>query len=310
MEDDKLLVQIAQMYYMENKTQSEISRALHIHRSTISRMLKQCRDQGIVTISINPQKAGTDSLETRLKETYNLKEAIVVPVSSGFSDMQKMEGMGQAANRYLQSILQDHMTIGFSWGKTTAAIVQYFKDNGASNITCVPLIGGVEGRIESSYHVNTVTYEASRHLNGSALLIDAPAFASSPEIRDILLSSEFNQTLIKYWKHTDIAFVGIGSLKASNSRWHFYYGDKIFKNVELNHITGDVCAHYFDKQGQHIPSSLDDLLISISIEDLKKIPYRIGVAESIDKAEAIKAAMLGNYINVLITTSETAEQIV
>ena len=42
-EEQKQLVKIAEMYYLENKTQSEISRTLHIHRSTISRLLKLSR---------------------------------------------------------------------------------------------------------------------------------------------------------------------------------------------------------------------------------------------------------------------------
>jgi DNA-binding transcriptional regulator LsrR (DeoR family) len=43
--EDKLLVQIAQMYYQEDKNQSQISKELNIHRSTISRLLKKSREE-------------------------------------------------------------------------------------------------------------------------------------------------------------------------------------------------------------------------------------------------------------------------
>lgn len=43
--EDKLLVQIAQMYYQEDKNQSQISKELNIHRSTISRLLKKSREK-------------------------------------------------------------------------------------------------------------------------------------------------------------------------------------------------------------------------------------------------------------------------
>lgn len=52
-EEEQQLIQIAQMYYMENKTQSEIAKELHIHRSTISRLLKLSRQEGIVEITIH-----------------------------------------------------------------------------------------------------------------------------------------------------------------------------------------------------------------------------------------------------------------
>ena len=41
------------MYYQEDKNQSQISKELNIHRSTISRLLKKSREEGIVTITIN-----------------------------------------------------------------------------------------------------------------------------------------------------------------------------------------------------------------------------------------------------------------
>ena len=50
-EEDKLLVRIAEMYYQEDKNQSQISKELNIHRSTISRLLKRSRNEGIVNIS-------------------------------------------------------------------------------------------------------------------------------------------------------------------------------------------------------------------------------------------------------------------
>ena len=57
--EDRLLVKIAQMYYEENKTQSEISKILGIHRTSISRMLKTIREKKIVKIFINYDFGGT-----------------------------------------------------------------------------------------------------------------------------------------------------------------------------------------------------------------------------------------------------------
>ncbi|WP_396954438.1 helix-turn-helix domain-containing protein, partial [Niallia sp.] len=38
------------MYYQENKTQSQIATELNIHRSTISRLLKRSKEEGIVQV--------------------------------------------------------------------------------------------------------------------------------------------------------------------------------------------------------------------------------------------------------------------
>ena len=53
-DEDRLVVKIAQMYYEENKTQSEISKILGIHRTSISRMLKTIKEKKIVK-ELNPE---------------------------------------------------------------------------------------------------------------------------------------------------------------------------------------------------------------------------------------------------------------
>lgn len=307
--EDKLLVQIAQMYYQEDKNQSQISKELNIHRSTISRLLKKSREEGIVNISINYDLAGTYSLEKALEAKYGLLKAIVVPTAVDIQSLQKVQSLGRAANEFLQSVLIDDMSIGFSWGQAMSVVSEELEDITAQNLTCIPLIGGPSGRLISEYHVNTITYKASKKLNGKALLIDAPAFPETRELKEALLANEFNQELLRQWKKLSVAIFGVGSPRIKDSdRWQFFYGEDVFSKLHTK-VAGDVVSRFYDFNGKHIPNDLDDRLIGISIEDLKTTQYRIAVAESLDKVEAIKAALIGEYMNVLVTTQETAEAI-
>lgn len=307
--EDKLLVEIAQMYYLEDKNQSQISKELNIHRSTISRLLKKSREEGIVNISINYDSAGTYSLEKALEAKYGLLKAIVVPTAVDVQSIQKVQSLGKATNEFLQSILIDDMIIGFSWGQAMSVVSEELDDIDAKNLTCIPLIGGPSGRLISEYHVNTITYKASKKLNAKALLIDAPAFPETRELKMALLANDFNQELIHYWEKLSVAIFGIGSPHIKDSdRWQYFYGEDVLTQLKVR-VAGDVVSRFYDFNGKHIPNELDKRLIGISIEDLKKVQYRIAVAESLDKVEAIKAALIGQYMNVLVTTQETAEAI-
>jgi DNA-binding transcriptional regulator LsrR (DeoR family) len=312
MENDemKLLVKIAQMYYQEDKNQSQISKELNIHRSTISRLLKQSRMQGIVTISINYDKTGTYSLEEELKKKFQLIGAVVVPMASEIDDEQRMNLLGKAANDYVHTILEDGMIVGFSWGRAMAAFARSLKDFHLKDITCVPMVGGPAGRLESDFHVNTITYEASKNLHGRALLIDAPAFPETVSLKKALMENDFNQKLIEYWRKLDVAIFGIGSpsLKKS-SRWRNFYGDDVFEFVEENEVVGDIVSRFFDKDGNHISSQLDDRLVGIDITELKRAHFRICLVDSVEKTEAVKGALKGGYINILVLTQEIAEQL-
>lgn len=309
-EEQKQLVQIAEMYYLENKTQSEISRALNIHRSTISRLLKLSREKEIVKITIDPFAAGTYSFEEELEKRFHLKKAIVIPSSGVVNDEKTLFELGKAGSNYLQEILQDNNTIGFSWGSALAAFTQAMPDISRNNITCIPIVGGPSGRSSSQYHVNTITYQASQKLHGKALLIDAPAIPDTLELKKALLKNDFNQSLIEYWRNLDIAIMDIGSPKMKDSsRWKDFYGQDVFQIVTENQVAGDITSRFYDEQGNHVSSELDTRIIGIDIDDLRRVPYKIGIAESRDKAKAIKGALLGNYVNVLITTQETAKEL-
>lgn len=309
-EEDKLLVRIAEMYYQEDKNQNQISKELNIHRSTISRLLKRSRNEGIVNISINYDKAGSYHIEKELQEKFGLKKAIIVPAANDLSRSQKDLLLADGVDSYLKEIIADNMIIGFSWGETMSAIPSGLTDHHVSNILCVPMIGGPSGRLSSDFHVNTITYEASKKLNGRALLIDSPAFPETVSLKKALLENEFNQELIAYWRRIDIAILGIGSpcLKASES-WKQFYGEDVLAYLEGKKVIGDVVSRFYNIDGEHIENELDERLIGIDGTDLKRAAYRIGVAESVEKADSIAAALKGGYINVLVTTEETAKEV-
>jgi DNA-binding transcriptional regulator LsrR (DeoR family) len=67
-DDIRLIVKVAQLYYEQDMTQAQIARELGIYRTTISRLLKRGREQGIVTIAINYDYNENLWLEQQLKQ--------------------------------------------------------------------------------------------------------------------------------------------------------------------------------------------------------------------------------------------------
>lgn len=306
MDEKKLLIQIAEMYYKDDKNQAEIARELGIHRTTISKLLKQSREQGYVNIIINYEAAAAYSVEKNIEELFNIKKAIVVPDSAN----NKYGELGRAFATYISSIIKDNMSIGFSWGKTLAETTRFLHKSQSKNINCLPLIGGPTGLLESSYHVNTITYEAAKSLGANSLFIDVPAIPSSVELKDNLLNTSYNKELIKKWDFIDIAVVGIGSILFKNdSLWKNFYTEKTINKLNSDFVVGDILSRFYNYKGEHIPSEIDDRIIGLTIKQLLNIETRIGIAESLDKVESIIGALRGKYINVLITNQSTADAI-
>ena len=188
---ERLLIKIAEMYYLENKTQSQISKELGIHRSTISRLLKQTRESGIVEINIKYDTAGNYSIEKVLEKSFGLQKAIVVSTGNNISKKQKNILLAQALGSYIETLLLDNMKVGFSWGETLSTVVQYLPSMNLPNTICVPMIGGPSGTLPSEFHVNTITYQASQRLHSNSLLIDCPAIPQSKLLKEELLNNNF-----------------------------------------------------------------------------------------------------------------------
>lgn len=309
-EEDKLFVQIAKMYYEENMTQSEISRVLGIHRTSISRLLKRIREEGIVKISIDYKRGGTLQIEEKIKELFSLQDLIVVPSGVNESEDTRTKSLGRAAANYLVRIIKPSDKVGLSWGKTLSSFVEELPTQLINDVLFLPMIGGPSGRLKGNYHVNTIVFEAAKKFNCKSMLIDSPAIVDSKELCEALKNSDYNKKLAGLWEELDIAIFGIGTpLISTSQRWKDFYGKEIVGDILRNKATGDIVSRFFNAEGAPCHLELNDRLIGISLETIRNIPNTIAVAESNEKVEGIISALRGGYVRTLITNEETLNEI-
>lgn len=67
------LIRVSQMYYDEGLNQSQIAGEVGYSRSSVSRMLTEARETGIVQITIGHPLQRLQSLEENLRDKYGLK---------------------------------------------------------------------------------------------------------------------------------------------------------------------------------------------------------------------------------------------
>lgn len=305
----KLLISIAQMYYEQQMTQDEISQQLGIYRTSISRYLKTAEQQGIVSFRINYHLCETFLLEKKLKQLFNLEHIIVVNEDNDDDIETRLNLMGKSAVSYLKSIINEGDVIGLSWGSSLAAFIEQFDDNFKANVLCIPMVGGPAGKLDSRYHVNTLVYKLASKMKGQSLLMDFPAILEEQLLHDAIMKSKHYQQIAQYWNKLSIAIFGIGSFQISDtSIWHEFYGknDNV-QSLTENVIAGDICSRFFNIHGEPIKTTISDHIINISLDELKKTKYRIGIAQSAEKVDAIIGAINGGYLNVLVTDKQTAQ---
>lgn len=307
-DDIRLIVKIAQLYYEQDMTQAQIARELGIYRTTISRLLKRGREHGIVTIAINYDYNENLWLEQQLKQKFALKEVVV---ASGETELEEdqLNVMGQQGAQLLERLLAPGDIIGLSWGRAVRSLVDNLPQSSQSRqLICVPIIGGPSGKLESRYHVNTLTYSAAARLKGESHLADFPALLDNELIRNGIMQSHHFKTIAAYWSNLDVALVGIGSPAIRDgANWHAFYGSEESDDLNARHVAGDICSRFYDINGAAVETNMSEKTLSIEMQRLKQARYSIGIAMGEEKYSGILGALHGKYINCLVTNRETAE---
>ena len=83
-----------------------------------------------------------------------------------------------------------------------------------------------------------------------------------------------------------------------------------FERLQKKGGTGEILSHVVDKDGKLVKDEFEEHLLSLDLEEFKKIPIRVGVAYGLDKKEAILGVLRGGYVNVLITDEKVANYLI
>lgn len=299
------------MYYDLDYNQQEIADRLHLSRPKVSRLLKEARKQGIVQISVVSPNNNFLKLEKLLEEKYELKEALLVEIEPQTSNRVMKRQIGSAAVNYLHRTVSEGDVIGVSWGTTLQAMVDVMQPKPVNNVHIIQSLGGV-GPPEAKAHAADISRRLAQLLNGRLTLLPAPGVVGSVQAKEVLLSDRQVKGALDLFSKINSLYVGIGALK-TNPVLNQDRGEitpQLYKEIIKSNVVGDIALQFFDVNGNEIDSNLKDLVIGISIEEMKQIDTVIGMAGGPEKIDAIRGALRGKLIDVLITDNLTANHLI
>jgi DNA-binding transcriptional regulator LsrR (DeoR family) len=70
---------------------------------------------------------------------------------------------------------------------------------------------------------------------------------------------------------------------------------------------GDIALRYMDGDGNPIDLEINERIIGLTIEQIRRIPRVIGIAGGLAKHKMVRAALHGSILDVLVTDLSTAE---
>lgn len=304
-----LLADVAEMYFLEGKNQSQIAKKVGVTRSMVSRMLTDARRLGIVEIHICRPLESERDLELALVTRFGLEGAFVLTQQNRSAE-RLLQDLGTAGAHMLTRFLAPNKILGLAWGTAISATVDAVQVGEEIPVKVVQLVGAV-GAHNKEFDAHALVQRLVQKLGGEGYYLNAPFFVENPEtVRALLATQSLRETLAVAEK-CDLALLGIGSTEPKYSSFYKagYVTRDIINALRQAGAVGDVCGWHFDLNGNLLDLEFHHLIVTLGIDYLSAIPIRLGVAGGVGKARPILGALRGKLINVLVADSHVAKEV-
>ena len=300
-------IKAAHLIYKEQMALQDVAKLLGVSRPTLTKLIDEMLEEGIVNIQIKYPSNTRENLEVanKVRRKYGLRDVVVTSASTPDSE-DIFESIGSAGADYFQDILRKDMVVGATGGRTIYSLVSNVSHN--SKITGLRIITTTGGSLyaNTTYHANTVVQRLADCLNATGHFIYAPTYADDSTQHAILLGNSQIKSTLDMCKKVDIVLSGIADTEAAlcylpkpNDKW-------IDKGAEKE-IVGAINTLLIRADGSPLEMPISKLFVGLAYEDLKRVETVIALAGGKRKHAAVKAALLGGYVSVLVTDQFTAE---
>lgn len=307
LEYKRLLYRIAKAYHDDGQTQQQIGERFGLSRVKVSRMLRAAREEKVVQITIVPPQGSNADIERQLENIYELKEALVVTCSA-HETAAIVSKLGPVAAACLARCLQGKEVVALSWGTAVLSVVNALTPMDLPDVRVVQFLGGL-GELEAETHGAELARRMAQALAAKPRLIHAPAIVKDKVIRDALVTDPQVADTLELAGRADVALVGIGVFEPDATL--LADGNTLtareVADLKALGVVGDIALQFFDADGRGVDHPINDRIVGTDMEKIRKIGRVIGVAGGPQKRRAIRAALQGRLINVLVTDDQTAK---
>ncbi len=300
-----MLAEMADLYYNQGKTQSEIAKHFETNRFRVAKLLQDARNEQIVEIHINYSNERNSVLETELKKKLSLQKAIVVN-SQYTTYVDSLTQMGKVGAAYLAKALKSGDVAGVTWGKTVYSVISQLPTVVGNPVKVVQLTGNSRMK-NPAVDTRELVRQMAAAFYGEYYYLDMPIYVQDEAVRQGLCTEPLIRETLDRSKDMDLIISGIGgtsSLPLRNPELRPYLTKKDEEAAET--CLGSLYGFVLDEKGQVADIDLNRKLVSAPLTDIMKTSHRLVVACGRHKTEILKKTARNGLYNELLTDSETA----
>ncbi|WP_284972593.1 sugar-binding transcriptional regulator [Atlantibacter hermannii] len=308
-QDFELLTEIAIAYYCDEVTQEEIANRFGFSRIKVGRLLKRAKEEGIVEINVRYHPVFSTQLEKQMQERFPISRALIA-LDHNDEDEQRRQ-VAALVSGYLANNLRDNMVVTVGQGRNVAAVAEYTSPIQAKDCRFICGIGGTH-RTSDVINADHISRLLAKKFGGSSESLYAPAYVENPELKAALMRNGTIKETLDRARKADIALVGIGDMNENSYMVKLgWFTPQEINDASLHQgVIGDIAGYdFFNAQGKHVNTVMDDRVIGLNVEELRQIPCVIAIASENTKAMSIMGALRTGAIDVIATSARNIRTI-
>ncbi|WP_024484498.1 sugar-binding transcriptional regulator [Serratia fonticola] len=302
-QDNELLTEIAVAYYQDEITQEEIAKKFGISRIKVGRLLKRAKEEGIVEITVRYHPVFSTRLEQQMLERFSLSRALIALDHQDEEEQRRQ--VAALVSGYLAMTLKDDMVLAVGQGRNVAAIADHVGSVAPKSCKFICGIGGTH-RPGDAINADHISRRLAKKFGGSSETLYAPAYVENRALKEAFMQNGTIKETLDRARKADVALVGIGDMNENSYMVKLgWFTPHEIIDASLNQgVIGDIAGYdFFNAQGMHVDTVMNDRVIGLSIDELRKIPCVIAIASENTKALAILGALRTGAIDIIATSA-------
>ncbi|HYJ66298.1 MAG TPA: sugar-binding domain-containing protein [Nocardioidaceae bacterium] len=297
---------LARRFHLDGRSKTELAEEFGLSRFKVARMLEEARELGVVDVTITLPTHIDADLSTTLGEQYGLRRAIVVDVPTR-SDVDVRSQLGAVAADLLGELVSADEVLGLSCSRTVAAATEALTT--LAPCTVVQLTGTLAGPDIAAGSVESVRRAAAIG-GGQGFPIYGPMLLPDAATARALAGESAIRATIEQFGRVGIAMVAIGAWRDDLSTVWTLAEERARRAATKAGAVGEIGGRLFDASGNPVATELDERILGITLDQLRRVPEVIGLMYDARRADAARAALLGGLVDTFVTDASLARALV
>jgi len=293
------------MYYIEDRSKSDIANEVGMSRFRVARLLDTARRVGVVNIEIRPVGSLDAELSLQLQSSWGLKHAVVLDVADE-DHAQLRRQLGESAAHLLLEIVTPEDVLGIAWSRSASAVGEALQ----RFVPCqVVQLSGAISRPDGGDVLGLVR-KIARLGGGSPNVFYAPMVVPDAATARVLRKQPEVVRAMSLVPKVSVAVVGVGAWSPGLSTIHDSVEQDDRDLTARLGVVAEISGVFVDQLGAAVRPPLSRRIVGISADELSKIDNVLAIAYDEAKADATVAALRSGLVNGLITHSGLARKLV